>query len=150
MAKVRDARDREVSEGKLLLNLDAFLHWLLRDHPEMWTGAQGMEIRTIIRQVKNVLEQTHDGLHTNPGLVMYGNPPIRAVGLGDKVNISIQLKGLIGTNVHQLKYEHVDDRKAYVHDFEEQGTQLWAARYKGSAVLFLLSVDGFPLWQDFK
>lgn len=105
--------------------------------------------------VNGMIEQLDRDVHVNPGLVMFGNPPVRlgeydTVRRGSGDLTGVRLTGLIGTNVHQIKYEHAEDKKAYVHDIEEPGTALWAATWKRNKILVLMNRDSLPLWQDFK
>lgn len=94
-------------------------------------------------------------LRSNPGeLVIFGNPPIKVgrgiKGLTGQVMPPIQLVGLIGDSVHQLKYRHADDGKPYVHDFEDAATGLWAATTaRWGRMLVIFNANGVPLWQDF-
>ena len=100
--------------------------------------------------------QVQRGVHVNPPLVVFGNPPLRArrrtVGT-DMVELRVTLAGLIGDQVDQIKYRHADDGKPYVHDFERDGTGMWAGTVEnwtsGRRRIVVLLNDRHPLWKDF-
>jgi hypothetical protein len=57
--------------------------------------------------------------------------------------------GQIAEEVHQLKYQHVDDGKPYVHDFEA-GVEMWALIRRQHRDILLTHAHGAPLWEDFE
>jgi hypothetical protein len=109
----------------------------------------GIEVET-----RELLAQAH-GLagmpRSNPPLVVFGNPPLqlRHREVGGLTSAGPGIVGQIAEEVHQLKYQHVDDGKPYVHDFEA-GVEMWALIRRGQKNILLTHAHGAPLWEDFE
>lgn len=74
----------------------------------------------------------------NPSLVVYDNPGMRVRVMNDG-----RVVGVIGDNVHQIRYQHAEDGENYYHDFEK-GVKLIALD-NGDVLL----TSDKPLWEDF-
>ena len=122
------------------------------------SGGDVAEVDEVLRAFEAIEEearalqaQVHRGVHVNPPLVVFGNPPLRVRWQGTS-ELRLKLTGLIGDQVDQIKYRHAEDGKPYVHDFERNGTGMWAALVEGwkpeYRVVVLLN-HRYPLWKDF-
>jgi len=102
----------------------------------------------------DLLRQVEQGIHRNPPLVLYGNPPLRArrdphsLGRGDPVDAIRQQ--VMSVNVHELRYTHRDDEQDYRHQFED-AVVMWATVSKVGRehTLYLQGRRGQSLWEDF-
>lgn len=96
--------------------------------------------------------QAHRGIHTNPPLVIYGNPPmmpLRRPGL-PKGTQSYRYYGQMSRNVHDVRYTHIVDGKDYKHPFGgdvEMYAIIADGKYKD---VLLTGGSGQPLWKDFE
>lgn len=92
-------------------------------------AAAGERVDQALTLLGELLDQVEAGIHTNPALVIYGNPPGRH----------------IGREVYGVEYRHAKDGKDYRHDFEG-GAELWGLE-DGS--LLIRSRKGRRHWEDF-
>ena len=96
-----------------------------------------------------MLAQLDRGVHENPAtLAVWGNPP---VGSEQKIYFDQP----IGFRVHDIRYEHVDDRQYYKHTFAS-GVEMWSVLRGARAStreqhqdVLLTRPDGRTLWDDF-
>jgi hypothetical protein len=144
------------TRGQLLDTLADLQRMARQAPPEI-----GHHLTLAARAVENALDNMHGQgqewkrhaqvmprYRSNPQLVIF-NPPMRA----RRVMRTGRVAGMISENVHKLFYTHVEDGKAYVHEFETP-VQMIAldagqmGRESGRDIL-LTSPDGLPLWEDF-
>jgi hypothetical protein len=133
---------------------------LLDNIPRSGQHFTGSLVHQELGRVRDLLvrlyDQVESGVHTNPGeLVIFGNPPIMSAralaGLSGQVMSGVRLVGLIGVEVHDIRYRHADDGKPYKHKFEDRHTGLWAATApRWGRILMIFNSNSVPLWQDFK
>ncbi len=82
---------------------------------------------------RSLLGQVAKGVHTNPGLVVYGvaNPRGRQ---------------RMSRRTYALEYQHSKDRAAYRHDFKP-GVEMWSLK---DGDILLTHSGGLNLWQEFE
>lgn len=108
-----------------------------------------------IREEARALQgQVMHGVHTNPPLAVYLNPPMRirmkrspASGLGVP---GITFAALMSHDVHEIRYTHIDDGKDYRHTFEGRAEMNAIVRRGKHDILITSGDESIPLWQDFK
>lgn len=88
-----------------------------------------------IAELRKLQQQVGAGYHRNP-------PPGKFQA-GEAV-------GMLGRDVHEVRYTHADNGEAYKHKFESGTVEVWAIRRGQSRDLLLTSRDGLPLWRDFE
>jgi hypothetical protein len=144
-------RDRgELSESLALENLAAYLasrHGVAkfrRSHQEL------AEIEALQGQLKQLGKQIAKGLHTNPPLLIVGNPPM---GRGARIprgagpdSAPLHFDGMIGARVLEIRYQHAEDGKLYKHAFDVPA-QMYAVTRNGARALFIAGRRS--LWNDF-
>lgn len=96
-------------------------------------------------EARALMAQVREGIHTNPPLVVYGNPGGEVHGAVG-VTLGVTLEGLIGY-VEQLKYERVRKPTGfYFHDFGVAAA-LWLGHLAdGQKVVMIAHAKGQPLW----
>jgi hypothetical protein len=99
----------------------------------------------LVRLANRMRAQLVEGVHENPPLVVYGNPPI---GFRGAKQVSGRFAGKMSSNVYEVRYRHFEDDKDYRHPFEP-GTDMWAIVDRGERQILLTRDDGAPLWEDF-
>lgn len=156
MPSARAARHPELSESQALRRIRALAE---EGSEHLYSGherAAKSAFENIIAVVEHLERQVAAGVHTNPHrnpgeLVMFGNPPMRAGSRAvHHIEMSVQLVGIIGDQVHQLKYRHASDGEPYVHDFEHNDTALWAGITEHKQKMLVITNHDAPLWQDFQ
>jgi len=90
-----------------------------RDHAEMIVGA-----------AEGMIAQLGRGIHANPPLVIYGNPPRGAE--------------LMSRRVYAIEYKHTGDGQDYRHDCAA-GVSMFA---QGDGTIILQRPDGRPLSKE--
>lgn len=103
---------------------------------------EGGNVERAKQLVMRLYEQVRQGYHRNPSLVIFGNPP------GKTLRGPIEVCGPMSREAHAILYRHVEDNKAYRHDFENP-TTLLAIERDGKREVLITSPDGEPIWQDF-
>lgn len=114
----------------------------------------GLRLRHALGEIIELAEELRAnaaaGIHRNPPLVVYGNPPLRGVRRtrmsGER--IGVDLMGQLSVDVHEVWYTHIKDGKDYHHPFDEGSAALWAAMHGAARVLYIEGPK--PLWGDFK
>ena len=117
----------------------------------------GEQVDLLIDISRDMDKQVRRGVHTNPRrnpatLAVWGNPP---GGLAKGAEQTVYVDQQIGFRVHDIRYEHVDDREYYKHTFAS-GVEMWSVlrgdrastRHQHQDVL-LTRPDGKSLWDDF-
>jgi len=117
---------------------------------------RGMAISNLAREadgfVQTLLSQASRGIHRNPPLVIFGNPPLH---VGRRVHSAgagrIDILGEMSHDVHELRYTHLDDGKSYKHVFESGDVGMYAVTTGNGRRLDILLTGGSgqPLWKDF-
>ncbi|HEX3698904.1 MAG TPA: hypothetical protein VH374_26275 [Polyangia bacterium] len=82
-----------------------------------------------------MLAQLRQGIHENPPLLIWPNPPSRT----DEV---------LSTKVLAIEYVHAEDGQRYRHKFSA-GDSLVTMDRRGVKYLAIIRADGRPLWKDF-
>ena len=104
--------------------------------------------------------QVAAGVHTNPPLVIYGNPPLRArakdmakfrSGMAELGGAGrFHFVGQIGRDVHEIRYTHVDDGQDYKHGFTGDDAEMFAiVRGDRHRDVLVTSRSGKALWGEF-
>lgn len=94
-----------------------------------------------------MLEQVERGVHHNPPLVVFGNPPH---GRGTtQHNLRVGLVDVMSHDIHSVAYTHVEDGKDYKHDFEHPTDLIAAEQSDGRRVLVIRSPSGRDVWDIF-
>ena len=108
-------------------------------------------LRSIIRIANDLIRQIEGGVHINPPLVVFGNPPL-GVGrrFGPQQEGRFRFFGQMSRNVHEVRYTHAADGKDYKHVFESGSAEMFAVLRAGKHDVLLTGGDGQPLWEDFK
>lgn len=101
-------------------------------------------------ELRALTDQVQRGVHTNPPLVVFGNPPIR-VSRRDRGGGDFRWVGRMSRNVHEIRYQHAEDGAPYKHTFEPNDVEMYAVERGISRVpnILLTSASGKPLWEDF-
>lgn len=146
-------RARPRSERAALLAILAAVGALRRELREPRGGRDDQTmtgaVDAIEHEARTLMIQVQRGVHSNPPLVIYGNPPFRVRRPYPFHRArGVEPVAVISADVHQVKYEHADDNRDYVHDFEG-GVEMAAALRGSQAVLLFAHRDGLPLWEDF-
>ena len=106
------------------------------------------EIRNLARELAM---QVAEGVHTNPPLVIYGNPPMRTKraprGVGGFAEV--EMVETMSEDVHEIRYTHVQDGKDYVHKFDP-GAMMTAGMIARRKVVVIGRLDNKPVWKDFR
>lgn len=110
-------------------------------HGNSGKAESALERATLIAE--RLEHQAEQGYHRNPGLMIYGNPPLRVRNVA-----AGRIIGQIAQDVHEIRYQHADDGKAYRHPFEG-GVLMFAVERGGQRDLHITHSDGKPLWEDF-
>ena len=162
MSRFRDWLDAP-SESKALTEL---LSWLSasRDAIDQHLAAtvgrvpEGLgEARHAIRRAEEIAVTLRDlasrGIHSNPPLVIFGNPPMRGPqhrGVSGGRPGTFEFAGMVSRDVHEVRYTHMDDHKAYRHVFDSGDVQMYAIiRGREHRDVLLTGGSGQPLWKDF-
>jgi len=138
----RTARAGEYSEGEGLSRIIGLAEQV-RSTVRAYTAIKGVQtdamshaaalLSELMGTARSLLGQVAKGVHTNPGLVVYGlaNPP----------------KGgaLMSKRVYAVEYKHADDGGDYRHDCQA-GVSMWAL---GDGAILLRRPDGKSLSRDF-
>jgi hypothetical protein len=144
------AADRERGELSESLALENVLTYLATRHHVATDRQERADIAQMASQLQQLGRQIKKGLHTNPPLLLIGNPPLkldrRIPRGGAEDGRPLQFDGDIGRRVVELRYEHVENRKLYRHVFEYPA-QLYAVTREGRRALFIGSRH--HLWNDF-
>jgi len=118
--------------------------------------ARALEGLSVIEEEARALQmQVAQGVHTNPGLVLYGNPPLRGprrrLEPGSLRSVpGFELYGCMSRDVHEIRYTHDDDKKQYKHPFESGDVEMWAVVRAGNhRDILVTGGHGQPLWKDF-
>ncbi len=111
--------------------------------------------REIMATAAEMLGQLRQGIHKNPPLIVYGNPPMKTrrkrggITLGSK---SFDWVGQIGAQVYKVQYRHADDNKPYQHPFDGPA-EMYAVIRDGVRPdqhdVLITGRDGQPMWEDF-
>jgi len=99
-------------------------------------------LKEAIGLLEDLQAQVASGVHRNPALVVYGNPP-----KGGEFLIRFQRQ--MANDVHELWYEHVQDGAPYKHAFDGQ-VQMWGVTRGEQRDVLLTHQRGLPLWKDFR
>lgn len=92
----------------------------------------------------DMLAQLDRGIHRNPPLVLFTNPP-RTVGRPQRV----QVMGCLSHDIHSVAYTHCEDGQSYKHDFEQPTDLLAAETEDGKRVLVIRNPHGLAVWGDY-
>ena len=90
-----------------------------------------------------MLAQLKHGIHKNPALAIWGNPPNRDHWL------VLKLDRKLSSEVHAIRYNHRTDHKNYQHDFDPGVDMVTAVTEDGQRVIVILARDGREIWEDF-
>lgn len=94
----------------------------------------------IERIADRMLDQLQNGMHENPGLVVWGNPPEKFAG---------RIDALQTRRLYEVRYKHAEDGKDYRHEFKAAAQLFTVKLDDGMRALLVVSKDGKPLWDDF-
>ena len=134
-----------VSESGVLTSQVRALVGVKRDLEKIGLHNKAADIAQVIHMLAMLSSQAEKGIHRNPhrrnpALVVY-NPPDLQVRRSRAA--TGRIVGQIASNVHEIKYEHAEDGKLYVHPFAP-GVRMFALAGKE----ILLAGDN-PLWGEF-
>jgi hypothetical protein len=87
------------------------------------------DYKDAIDTAKLLRKQVEEGYHANP------YSPFSVIGV-------------LGQDVHDIRYQHAEDGKFYKHDFNGEVEVLAVVRH-GKRELLLRHKRGLPLWDDF-
>lgn len=83
----------------------------------------------------------------NPPLTVFSNPPMRVpFGIGKKQRDEFQFTGIIGGDVHLIRYTHHKDEKFYEHEFETE-VVAYAVKVHGRRAVLLMGEQ--DIWDDY-
>lgn len=105
------------------------------------------ETATAVRLLKRLRDQSASGMHRNPPLIVFGNPPLK-VGAHPVRFEGGKVVGQLSAEAHAILYRHIEDGKPYRHDFETP-VDIFAIERAGHRDILLTSPDGEPIWGDF-
>lgn len=107
-------------------------------------------LASVIARLEALKNQVSAGYHRNPALMVHLNPGIRAphpMGTMGRFEAG-KAVGLMSKDVHEIRYTHADDGKAYKHVFETP-TEMWAILRAGHHDILISHANGDPVWRDF-
>lgn len=87
----------------------------------------------------------------NPYLYVYNPGPIkgRGIDVGEiGVSLRVQIQGVIGLELHDIRYTHAEDYKPYEHVFDSKVRAYAGVDDRGRAVVILIGADGQNVWED--
>ena len=116
----------------------------LLDKPSRNAHVIRYEASAIERWASEMLAQLDRGIHRNPPLVLFTNPP-RTVGRPQRV----QVMGCLSHDIHSVAYTHCEDGQSYKHDFEQPTDLLAAETEDGKRVLVIRNPHGLAVWGDY-
>jgi hypothetical protein len=131
---------------------------ILTDLPAWRLGApDASRVQGAIIQLRRLHDQAAMGLHKNPAVVLYGNPPAGfepGTAYGDRGAASWMVRslGVLSRDVHDIRYTHAKDGQPYEHEFTTP-TELLVVERKVRGVprtdVLVTSRDGLPIVEDF-
>lgn len=110
-----------------------------------------------VREMKPFLEEAKDilrvlkhnatkGVHRNPPLTIFANPPRRSRREGQEIALSVV--GQIADYLHDIRYTHIEDGKHYEHIFETGKTKALAVEGQGIRRSVLLTGPD-DIWDNY-
>lgn len=93
----------------------------------------------VLRRIRDAVDALHDqvkeGYHRNPSSSRLYEP--------------FKINGVIAKDVHQIKYQHAQNKDFFQHKFERGSAEILAVTRHGKRELLITSPDGVPLWDEF-
>lgn len=114
------------------------------------TGERLRAIHTLqqaVHLLREMERQVQKGIHVNPPLVIYGNPP-RQPYRERSGEMSGGVGQVMSEDVHAVYYKHVNGG-LFVHEFEGPVAMLAQRTSFGRHDVHLYHLDGKPLWNVF-
>lgn len=141
------------------LRLIAYAERQMEHHTQKSVG----EAKVFLGEAKDILRSLKRnavrGIHHNPPLTVFMNPPGRDSGErfhvrrhqyhgGVAPGLSLREVGQIAASVHLIRYTHVDDGKDYEHIFENEEVLAVACEDRSKARSVLLT-GPLDIWDDY-
>ncbi len=113
---------------------------------EKWVQEIGRELMALSVEMR---DQVAKGIHRNPPIVLYGNPPAgRRYVTPYPGQMSATLLARVSERVYELRYRHIENGKDYRHQFAA-GVELDVIDRDGVRDLLLTHQEGKPLGAEF-
>lgn len=98
---------------------------------------------------RSMTHQLAEGMHRNPPLLIHNPPLARGAGRG-RIAFGESRGSLMGSEVEEIRYRHVQDQQWYKHAFEHpEDVQMIAMESPSRHRWIALLGTGVDLWKEF-